>query len=639
MKAQLFAAAAAVLLMTACGGGGTLPNGSVVNSGGGGDPPPTKLVNVKVTVTIPPRTKQHGIRHNYVSPNTQSLVIELSSVNGGGVNGVNATTINTLSKSRGCKSVGGATVCTANASGAVGDDVFAVTTYSQTNAIGSVLSVGTVQAKIAGNGGGVPISNKLSLSLDGVIAGLQLTLSPSSGERGKAVKSKVSLVALDATGAQIIGPSQFASPVTLGVQGDGNKAFLLHVGGKAATSFSIEKPTSSIELTYDGDSQAASPTVAATVDGPGSTGASADFKLKGKVPPPPVGTIYALNLGSNDGKGATVTEYDGKASGNAAPQVTLNLSPKLYARSILVDSAGDLYVGYFDNQYGSSPSQGTPDRGNEIAEYAPGASGNAQPTSVITADKSTDTSVFPAFMSFDPSGDLVVYGATKVDGNGGSDAVLTYAPGSKGPAAPVQAWAFASPTLFYSGPTGLALDGSGNFYVNAALYSSLGPSYGLFIATASDNGNPAVVPSRTVPWNDTSKLVPQLTTNVSLNDSGEIFIGNSTIVGSSSYPPCQGRANVYASGATGNDVAPLRIITLQSVYTTNPQCASGRNPLVPYFPSIAVYGSSLFVADDFNNAIDVYSSNARGNAKPELQITGSATGLDAPISLVITSPQ
>ena len=181
MKAQLFAAAAAVLLITACGGGGTLPNGSVVNSGGGGDPPPTKLVNVKVTVTIPPRTKQHGIRHNYVSPNTQSLVIELSSVNGGGVNGVNATTINTLSKSRGCKSVGGATVCTANASGAVGDDVFAVTTYSQTNAIGSVLSVGTVQAKIAGNGGGVPISNKLSLSLDGVIAGLQLTLSPSSG--------------------------------------------------------------------------------------------------------------------------------------------------------------------------------------------------------------------------------------------------------------------------------------------------------------------------------------------------------------------------------------------------------------------------------------------------------------------------
>jgi len=641
MKAQLLAAAMAALLMTACGGGGTLPNGSVVNSPGGGDPPPTKLVNVKVSVTIPPHTKQRGIRQSYVSVNTESLVIELSSVNGGGVSGVNATTINTLSKSHGCKTADGATVCTANASGAVGDDVFAVTTYSQVNAIGSVLSVGTVQAKIAGNGGGVPITNKLSLSLDGVIAGLQLTLSPSSGQRGKAVKSKVLLTALDATGAQIVGPSRFASPIALAVQGDSDKAFLLQVNGKAAASFSIEKPTSNITLTYDGNSQASPATVAATVDGPGSTGVSADFELKGKAPPPPVGTIYALNLGSNDGQAATVTEYDGKSSGNSAPQVTLNLSAKLYARSIAVDSAGNIYIGYFDNAYGFSPSQGRPDRGNEIAVYPPGASGNAPPTYVLTYDKSTSTAVFPLFMSFDPSGNLVTFGATKVDGNGGNDAVLTYPPGSKGQASPAHAWAFGSPTLYYSGPTGLAVDGSGNFYVNAALHSSLGPSYGLFIAQASDNGNPSVNPSRTIPWDTTTELTPQLTTNVSLNTSGEIFIGNTALVGSGSYPSCQGRANVFSAGTTGGttDVPPLRVITLQGVYTQNPQCDSSRNPLVPYFPALTPFGSTLFVADDFNNAIDAFSSNAHGNAKPEFQIAGSATGLNAPISLVITSPQ
>jgi len=72
--------------VAACGGIGT-PNGSTVNSPGGPTQPPTHLVNVDVTVTIP------GKRPAYVSPNTESLVIQLASVDGGGVTGVNATTI------------------------------------------------------------------------------------------------------------------------------------------------------------------------------------------------------------------------------------------------------------------------------------------------------------------------------------------------------------------------------------------------------------------------------------------------------------------------------------------------------------------------------------------------------------------
>src|SRR5580700_1711082 len=105
MKKQEIIAASivAVWLLTACGGGGNLPNGSVVNSPGGGDPPPTKLVNVKVTVSIPARERAHGIRPGYVSVNTKSLVIQLTSVDGGGVSGVNPTTIETAAKARGCK--------------------------------------------------------------------------------------------------------------------------------------------------------------------------------------------------------------------------------------------------------------------------------------------------------------------------------------------------------------------------------------------------------------------------------------------------------------------------------------------------------------------------------------------------------
>lgn len=78
---------------------------------------------------------------DYVSVNTQSLAIQLVSVNGGGVSGVNATIINTTAHARGCKVEAGGTVCTATTSGSPGQDVFAVTTYASTNATGSALSV------------------------------------------------------------------------------------------------------------------------------------------------------------------------------------------------------------------------------------------------------------------------------------------------------------------------------------------------------------------------------------------------------------------------------------------------------------------------------------------------------------------
>ncbi len=462
--------------------------------------------------------------------------------------GVNPTTIETLQHARGCKVIAQQTVCTGTASGSPGKDVFAVTTYAGTNATGPVLSVGTVQAKIGPGGGGVPISNRLSLALDGVIASLKLAVSPNGAKRGEPAKAAVSLVPYDASGAQIVGPSDFAVPIALAIEGDSEKAFLLHAAGKSAESLTIVRPTSQISLTYDGNKQASTVTLAATVDGPGSIGADANFALHGKIPPPPVGTIYALNFGTNDGRAATVTEYDGKAKGNAQPERSLQLSSKLYARSIAVDSSGDLYVGYFDNEQGFSASNGAPDKGNEVAIYSPDASGNATPSAVLTADKNTQTALFPLFMSFDPSGDLVTYGATGIDGIGGNDAMLTYSPESSGPAAPIDGWAFASPTIHYAGPTGLALDSAGNFYLNGALHSALGPSYGLFVALASDNGNPAVTPSRTVPWDGTTELEPGLTSNVGISNSGEIFIANTEVEGSGSSTACQGRANVYAAG-------------------------------------------------------------------------------------------
>ena len=629
--------ALSVAAMTSACGGTNTPFGPVVGSPGGGDPPPTRLVGVHLTVTISP--SKGGLRPAYLSPKTQSLAIELVLVDGKGVTGVNPATINTVANGRGCKPRGNELVCSATISGSPGHDVFAVSTYAGLDATGDVLSVGSVKATVSSGGGGVGISNRLSLALDGVIAALKVSFDPDKGKRGQRMTSHVSLAAYDGAGAEIVGPSHYLEPVTLAIQGDGNHAFRLSDGKRLGDSLSIVKPAAGIELDYDGNKQASPVAVQATLSGPSGISASADFKLTGKAPPPPVGTIYALNAGTNDGRSATITEYDGKAAGNAAPARTLSLSSKLYARSIAVDTAGDLYVGYFDSEFGFSPGSGLPDSHNQIAIYAPGASGNAAPKATIVADPKTKTTLFPLFIAFDSSGRLVTYGATDVDKNTG-DAVLTYAAGSTGPAAPEYGWNFNDPAISYAGPTGLALDSSGNFYVNGALHTALGPSYGVFVASAADIGNPDADAARTIPWNSTTELDTAATTEVALSTSGEILVGNTVTQGSGSSTSCQARVNVFAAGASGGetDNPPLRVLTLDGVSTDDSECASSRDPLVPFYPAIAIYGPTLFVADDFNNAIAAFASNASGTVKPSLRIAGSATELNAPIALVITSP-
>jgi hypothetical protein len=635
---RLVAVAAGTMLLVACGGGGMNPYGSVVNSpGNGSGNPPTRLVNVKVVVTVN-RGSNREIRPGYVSINTKSLVIELTSVNGGGVSGVKATTINTTAHARACKQESSSIVCSATAEGSPGEDVFAVTTYSATNATGSVLSVGTVQAKVAG-GGNVPISNTLSLTLDGVIASLKLALAPNWAKRGTPAKANLTLAAFDATGAQIVGPSDFSVPVVLGIQGDVSHAFSLHARGKSGSSLTILKPTSDIELSYDGNREASPVSVVAGVDGPYTISAKADFALHGKQPPPPPGTMYVLNLGTNDGVGATVTEYDGSANGNAAPERTLQLSSTLYARSIAVDGSGNLYVGYIDSQYGFNNGTGQPDSGNEVAIYASGASGNEQPTEVLNSDPKSETTLYPIYTSIDPQGRFVTYGATSVDGNdyNGKGGVLTYLAGTHGANPPAYAFNFASPYLKYNegGPTGLAIDASNNFYVNGGLDAGFNVDYGMYVAAAADIGDPSAPASRTIPWDSYTELTPQRTSNVSLDSSGEVYIGNVVVQGSGSSANCQAQVNVYAAGWNSGvtDVPPVRVLSLNGV--SNRGCES--SPLLGHFPSIDLFGLSLYIVDPIDNALDAFAAGGNGKVTPSVHIAGSLTGLNAPIAVVVTS--
>jgi hypothetical protein len=629
------AGASVLAFATACSGTPGTPNGSVINSGGGSQPPPTQLVSVSVTVTV----DTAGAQPNYISSKTQSLTVGLASVNGNGVSGVSATTITTTPKAPGCKQQAQQLVCTTKTSGSPGADVFSVTTYDGPNATGDVLSVGTIQSAIGGGGGSLNISEQNSGQIDGIVNAMKLSIDPKQGKRGKPLTIAVSLRAYDATGQLITGNAPYAFPITLTIQGDANNSYSLHAGSQSGESIQAPSPAQPIALNYNGNDDASSITLQASLSQPKPISASVDFTLTGNPPPPPVGTIYALNLGADTGQGATVTEYTGKANGNAAPAITLQLDKKLYARSIAVDSSGNLYVGYLDNTLGFNPSNGTPDTKNIVAVYAPGASGPAQPTATISAQASTGTALFPLYMAFNSSGGLVTYGATTIGGNTG-DAVLTYAPGATGSATPQAGWNFASPAITYSGPTGLALDSSDNFYVIGALRTALGPQYGIYVNPAADLDNPQSTASRKVPYDTTTELTAGDTTNVSLDGSGEVYAANNLVTfGTGSNVTCQGRVNVFAAGANGGttDNPPLRIVTFQGVVTTNEQCVSARSPLQPFFPYIQTYGNNVYVADDFNNQIAGYPDAHNGTIKPILDISGSATGLNAPIAVVVSS--
>ena len=615
--------AAACTALAACGGSSGAPAGSQRNYVPPTPSPVGATQNVQFTIAVPPAAAPASKRRAAsISSGTQSVSITLAALNGQPVPPQTTTTVNVTPGAPGCTESPSGNTCTANVIGAVGVDAFTVLLYSQPNGTGAVLATGTVVATI---GGGNPQvgSNDVAVTLNPIIAALQTVVTPASFAVGTPSAGSITAQPVDGSGALILG---LTGTVDLSMSGGGTAVGF----GKKKTQSTKIGLSQTAAFNYNGSPNVGQAlTLSASLEGSSpllTSNATIPF-VSPPTPSPsptPVGlapAIYVLNQGASGGTGATVTVYPLAANGNAAPIRTLQLSANKAALSIAVDDGGQLRVGYNDGS---------------IAAYAYNANGTDKPAGVLRPTSQTNPA--PVSMTIGQNKELITIGTTSVSGiPAGSYAALVYGANESGPADPLNAWNFTSPSISLSGESnssvaGLAMDSAGNYYVDGALRQSiLASAPGIYIAPSTATG-PNVIASRTIPGNATTNIpaTPQDGTiaGLALDSGGQIY--------ESQYGNAQntlpGAINIFAAGAGGGttSVPPLTTITGTPL---NVVVGQGTAAL-----PIAVDANQIYVTNGSLNSVFVYAiPPPSGNISPNpLQtITGSSTGLNAPIGIAV----
>lgn len=206
-------------------GGGAATNALPGNHAGTGATP----AQATMRIFIPqPGTASLARAPQYISANTKSVVITLTSVNGAPPSPAVPPTIFNISVPP-CTAVTGGISCSVTVGAILGNDVFTIVAYDAANGTGNVLSSGTVTVAV-GPGTNTPPP----VALGGNVAKVVVTAPPSAtpAPNGDLIPSidgtvqtiQVSVAAYDASGNLIVGSAPFASPIPITLVGDPNGA-------------------------------------------------------------------------------------------------------------------------------------------------------------------------------------------------------------------------------------------------------------------------------------------------------------------------------------------------------------------------------------------------------------------------------
>jgi N-acetylneuraminic acid mutarotase len=196
--------------------------------------PGVHQVGANFIIKIPSNPKKHRVNPHYVSASTQSMSIA--------VNGGPPTIVNLTPSSPNCTPASGSMplTCTATVAAPVGNDTFAVITYDQENGAGNLLSENTISATIlAGQ------ANNVSITLNGVIASIQLALAYPTPQGGTPTTIPLAVNAMDADSTIIIGPGSYDNgPIALA---DSDTS-----GATTLSANSVGDPTVAVTVIYNG---------------------------------------------------------------------------------------------------------------------------------------------------------------------------------------------------------------------------------------------------------------------------------------------------------------------------------------------------------------------------------------------------
>ncbi|HEY0396588.1 MAG TPA: hypothetical protein VGD01_19075 [Candidatus Elarobacter sp.] len=222
-------------LLAACGGGG--------GSSSPVQPPPTgtpaPVTPVALAIVIPAQFGSAKARTpHYVSPATTTISVV---VNGGAaqtfaVSSGTPCAQGTTSQSGTC------TVYTVNAP--VGADTFTVALLDSSN---RVLSRGTTTQNIVLNG-----TNSITITFDGVVAALRVSLSNPSPPAGTAARIAVTLLPVDADGFTLVGAPGALPPITVSDSDTSGATGLYLAGSDGTCATQAAAPAASVVTAQNG---------------------------------------------------------------------------------------------------------------------------------------------------------------------------------------------------------------------------------------------------------------------------------------------------------------------------------------------------------------------------------------------------